>query len=68
MTKNEAALWMTVDAIDDAIKESGTQGIPAGHLYAAIMGQMNLETFNAIISLLKKGKKIKETNHLLTAI
>ena len=68
MDKKTAAMWLTVDATYDAIKEAGQNGIPAGHLYAVMCGHIHLENFNLIINLLKKAGKVKESGHLLTAI
>jgi len=40
--------------------------IPAGTLYAAVMGHMSLETFNACLSTLEKTGLIKkEASHLV---
>ena len=68
MDKKVAAFLLVVDATYDAIKEAGQSGIPAGHLYAAMCGHINLENFNLIIGPLKEAGKIKESGHLLTAV
>ena len=68
MDKKEATVLLVIDAINDAIKEAGASGIPAGHLYATVCGHMTLDTFNGIISILKEAGKVKESNYLLTAI
>jgi|APCry1669192319_1035405.scaffolds.fasta_scaffold12998_5 hypothetical protein len=40
--------------------------IPSGHLYAAVMGHMSLETYNACLSTLEKTGLIKrESSHLV---
>jgi len=54
--------------INDTIKDAGISGIPSGHLYAMLMGHINLDNYNSIISVLKKAGKIKESNFLLTSI
>ncbi len=54
----------TVMAVAMAIRELGE--IPSGHLYARLMGQMDLECYNNIISILKHGKLVEEKHHLLT--
>lgn len=45
------------------IRELGE--VPSGHLYAMVMGQMNLEQYNRIIQVLKDTKCIEERNYLL---
>ena len=67
MTKQEA-LRVITEIIYRAIKESGKNGVPAGHLYAMLMGEMDLESFRDIIETLKQSGKVKESNYLLTSI
>jgi len=68
MTKKEAAVWMVIKAILDAIKEAGEMGIPAGHLYAAVCGHMCLDNFEHILDILVRGNKITRSNNLLKAL
>jgi len=68
MTKREVALIATMNAIEEAIKESGPEGIPSGHLYAALMGHISLDDYNTIIGMLKKAGRVKESFHLLTYV
>ena len=68
MTKREVALIATMNAIEEAIKESGPEGIPSGHLYAALMGHISLDDYNTIIGMLKKAGRVKESFHLLTHV
>lgn len=50
--------------IAEAILELGE--VPAGHLYATLMGQMDLDTFERYIGLLVKiGLVKREKSHLL---
>lgn len=49
----KAALKVTM-AVADAIKELGT--VPAGELYAQVMGHMSLDGFNSLINLLTRGE------------
>jgi hypothetical protein len=65
--KQDVAL-MVVGAVYDAIESAGERGLPSGELYAALMGRMSLDTYQAIIDILVKVDKIKNTGHLLTAI
>lgn len=64
MTAQEKAALAIVLAVGEAIKELGS--VPNGHLYARLMGQMSLETYNKVIGLLVKTGAVKNENHLLT--
>lgn len=66
--KRRAVLLAITEIILDAITEAGTHGIPSGHLYAALMGHMNIDTYNTIIDALINTGKIKQSNYLLTAV
>jgi hypothetical protein len=50
-------------AFADTIKELGS--IPAGHLYAHVMGRCSLEQFNALISILLGSGVIRRNGDLL---
>lgn len=64
MTAQEKAALGVVLAVGEAIKELGS--VPNGHLYAQLMGKMNLETYNKVIAILVKTGAVKNENHLLT--
>lgn len=64
MTAQEKAALAIVLAVGEAIKELGS--VPNGHLYAHMMGQMSLETYNKVIGVLKNTGAVKEENHVLT--
>lgn len=66
MTAQEKAAMEIVLAVGQAIKELGS--VPSGHLYARLMGNMSLDTYNKVIALLKKVGAVKEEGHLLTYI
>lgn len=53
-------------AVGEAIRDLGS--VPSGHLYARLMGHMDLEAYNKCIGLLKQMDLVKEENHLLTWI
>jgi hypothetical protein len=53
-------------AVAEAIRELGS--VPSGHLYAQLMDKMSLETYTAVIQVLKNTKLVEEKNHLLTWI
>jgi hypothetical protein len=62
----KAALEVTL-AITESIRELGE--IPAGHLYAPLMGLMSLATFESILRTLKNAGLVSESPaHLLTWI
>ena len=65
MTATRAAALMAVDMVKEAIYEAGDEGIPSGHLYAALMGIMSLETYEGIIVILKKAEMITDVDFLL---
>ena len=50
-------------ALSEAIRELGS--VPSGHLYARVMGAMNLATYNSIIGTLKGAKLVSESNDVL---
>lgn len=52
--------------VGEAIKELGS--VPSGHLYAHLMGRMDLDAYNKCIGLLKQMDLVKEEGHLLTWI
>ena len=65
--KKEESVIQAVRVVAECIKESG--GIPAGHLYAQLMGHgCSLEMFTLIIGVLCEAGKIKQDNHMLTWI
>ena len=66
--KTTQAMVMMSEIIFDTIKESGQNGIPSGHLYAALMGYIHFDTYQFIIDVLIREGKIKETGFLLTTI
>jgi hypothetical protein len=54
----------TIHAIAEAIRTAGE--VPSGHLYAQLMGVLDLETYTAIIAMLKRSGLVAEHGHLLT--
>ena len=54
-----------IKAIADAIKE--LKQVPSGHLYAQVMGKMDIQSYNRIIDILKGAGLITEdSQHMLT--
>jgi hypothetical protein len=62
----EEVLVKIAGAVAEAIKELGQ--VPSGHLYAALMGQMSLDDYNAVLSMLRRQKLVRVNNHLVTWI
>ena len=53
-------------AIGEAIEALGE--IPSGHLYVRVMSYMDLDTYQSVLDLLVRQKKIKVRSDLLIAI
>jgi hypothetical protein len=47
----------------DVVKEAGPRGLPAGPMYAALMGLMSLEVFQHIMDALVKNGNVKHEYH-----
>jgi hypothetical protein len=58
------AALMACKTFADAIRELGS--VPSGHLYANVIGHMDLPTYERIIETLKRAGLVAEKNHLLT--
>lgn len=55
---------MVAAVVGDAIRDLGS--VPSGHLYANLMGHMDLDTYNGCIKILKQANLVEESNHVLT--
>jgi len=56
-----------LDAIQEVIASSGPQGIPSGHLYAMLMGHMDLDTYQTMIGVMIKAGGVTLKDHVLRA-
>lgn len=54
----------TIMAVAVAIRDLGS--VPSGHLYARLMGRLELQQFQQIIAILKRTGAVTEANHVLT--
>ncbi len=54
--------------IAEAIAEFGSTGVPSGHLYANLTGEITLEDYTAVIEALKRTGLIEEKGHVLRAV
>jgi hypothetical protein len=57
------AAFNTVLAVTEAIREA--KEIPAGTVYAALVGRVDLQGFQKILSIIKGAGLIEERTHLL---
>jgi len=56
-----------LDAIQEIVQRAGPEGIPSGHLYAMLMGYMDLETYQTMIDIMVQAGGITLENHVLRA-
>jgi hypothetical protein len=54
------ALHAILGVMLDTVKECGAQGAPAGVMYAAVCGRMNLNQFNAVMGALESAGKVRK--------
>lgn len=58
-----------MNTIVEIVQSTGNNGCPSGHIYAALMGTMSIDTYERMINLLVEAGKIKRgPMHLLYAI
>jgi hypothetical protein len=50
-------------AVTEAIREA--KRIPSGHLYAMLMSKMDINTYNKLITIIKRTGLVKEEYHEL---
>jgi hypothetical protein len=64
MTKAQTvAVVELLAAVAEVIRTAGE--IPSGHLYAAMMGKVDIHTYNAMLRMIKGSGLVVEKNHLL---
>jgi len=56
-----------LDAIQEIVQRAGPEGIPSCHLYAMLMGYMDLETYQSMIDIMVQAGGITLENHVLRA-
>lgn len=42
------------------------EGVPSGHMYAALMGRTSLEEYEALLEIAKRGGLVDVKSHLVT--
>ena len=65
MERAHRATLMLVRIIAEAIEDAGTDGIPSGYVYAAVMSVVNLHQYRALINELKRLGEVREDGHRL---
>lgn len=63
----QRALLMAA-AILDTIREMGDEGVPAGHLYAAVMGRISIDAFEGIMAVLVGSHKVRKVGQVYVAV
>lgn len=66
MDRFKTLCLVVLSAIAD-LSDGVMGGVPSGHLYASLMGQMDLTTYQRIIETIKSAGWVTESGHLLTA-
>ena len=67
VTRDQVRAYLAATrAIADAIKELGST--PSGHVYATVMGHMDFETYQGIVTRLCEAKLIEKKGNVLTWI
>jgi hypothetical protein len=61
--KDVEATIGVIKAVADVIRELGS--IPSGHLYARLIGHLNIDQYNTIIGLLKRAGLVEENAFML---
>lgn len=64
----EKTTMRVVEFVYSCILEAGDEGIPSGHLYAVLMGDLSLGEFQAAVGILKKHGFITDEHHLLKEV
>jgi hypothetical protein len=69
VTKEQIEAGMQVVlVVAQAIHAAGSAGMPSGHLYAMLMGKMELSQYERIIGILVKNGIIRKDGHVLTSL
>lgn len=53
-----------MNALLETIAEAGERGAPEGHMYAAVMGRCDLESFQAVLGLFQRKGLITRAGHV----
>lgn len=64
MSRKEANAYLA--AILEALDAAGDNGAPEGHMYAAMMGRIDLTDFQGLMSIAEEVSLITRKSHLAT--
>ncbi len=62
-----ARIKPVLNAVQEIIAAAGPDGLPSGHLYAMLMGHMDLPTYHSMIAVMVKAGGITLKGHVLRA-
>ncbi len=62
------ALVELAAAIVDVVHDAGSTGVPAGHMYATVMGSMSLASFERLMSVVVASGKVRKSGHCYYAV
>lgn len=62
------SLKSLLDTLQEIIAATGKRGLPSGHLYAMLMGHMDIDTYQKLIDLMVEAGGVTLKNHVLHAI
>ncbi len=66
-TEQVKAIHQLLDVVMDTIRDAGKEGVPSGHLYAALMViGMSYQTYTEMVDTLVTVGKVRCRNHVLT--
>ncbi len=70
MTEHTKAAHALIDVLHTLLQiiRACPQGIPAGELYAPMMGQLTANQFNQLVGLLVAAGRVTRSNHVLRAL
>lgn len=62
--EQKRAVYNIAKAFVEIVKEMGDAGAPAGPMFAAVAGRLELRTFNAIMDGLVTAKRLRKQGHV----
>ncbi len=65
--KAEVQLWqLIINIVEEAVKEAGPNGVPSGHLYAALQSKLSLGAYQQVLAMMVKLERVTLSNHVVT--
>lgn len=60
-------IYTLTQAIMEAVRAAGSQGVPSGHIYARVNSVgVDIDTYNFVLDNMLKGGWVRRNGHLLT--